>query len=55
MWTTSTVDEIQRNGDAVYLNTAFDARSRDIAIDSFKSTMKHRLTLFFCKAGIHFI
>ena len=31
MWTTSTVDEILRDRDAVYLNTAFDARSRDIA------------------------
>lgn len=25
MWTKSTVDEILRNGDAMYLNTAFDA------------------------------
>ena len=55
MWTTSIVDEILRNGDAMHLNTAFDARSRDIAVDSFECTMKHRLTLFFCKVGIHFI
>ena len=55
MWTTSIVDEILRDGDAMYLNTGFDARSRYIAVDSFKCTMKHRLTLFFCKVGIHFI
>ena len=55
MWTISTVDDILRSGDAMYLNTAFDARSRDIAVDSFKCTMKHRLTLFFCKVEIHFI
>ena len=47
MWTTSTVDDILRIGDAMYLNTAFDARSRDIAVDSFKCTMKRRLTFFF--------
>ena len=55
MWTKSTVDEILRNGDAMYLNTAFDARTIDTASDSFKFTTKHRLTLFFGKVGIHFI